>query len=74
MIAEIDNRRIARIAKLAGAPGRKTAGVLLHKRPGERVDQGDPLYEIHAETSGALDWARDYARSSATAFTIGDGQ
>lgn len=74
VIAEIDNRRIARIAKLAGAPGRKNAGVLLHKRPGERVDQGEPLYEIHAETSGELDWARDYARSSTSAFTIGEGQ
>jgi len=72
VVAAIDNRRIARIAKLAGAPGRKTAGVLLQKQPGERVERGEPLYEIHAETSGELDWARDYARSSASAFTIGE--
>jgi len=71
-IASIDNRRIARIAKLAGAPGRKTAGVLLHKRPGDTVERGEPLYEIHAETSGELDWARDYARSGPSALQIGE--
>lgn len=68
----IDNRRIARIAKLAGAPGRKTAGVLLCKRPGDHVRAGEPLYEIHAETSGELDWARDYARSGPYPLLIGD--
>lgn len=73
VIASIDNRRIARIAKLAGAPGRKSAGVLLAKRPGDKVERGDPLYEIHAETSGELEWARDYARSSASPFQIGEG-
>jgi len=71
-IASIDNRRIARIAKLAGAPGRKTAGVLLHKRPGDTVERGEPVYEIHAETSGELDWARDYARSGPSALHIGE--
>lgn len=62
-VASIDNRRIAKIAKLAGAPGRKTAGVLLVRRPDDVVERGDALYEIHAETPGELEWARDYARS-----------
>ncbi len=72
MVLAIGNRRIAKIAKLAGAPGRKHAGVLLHKRPGDPVRAGEPLYEIHAETSGELEWARDYARSGAEPIEIGD--
>lgn len=72
MVRAIDNRRIARIAKLAGAPGRMTAGVLLRKSLGEHVHTGEPLYEIHAETSGELDWARDYARSGPSPIHIGD--
>lgn len=65
-----DNRRIGKIAKLAGAPNRKTAGVLLLTKPGERVDRGDPLYEIHAETPGELEWARDFALSGPQPVTI----
>lgn len=71
-ILAIDNRRIARIAKLAGAPGRKCAGVLLQARLGDRVARGAPLYEIHAETVGELNWAGDYARSRAPAFAIAE--
>lgn len=71
-VISIDNRRIAKIAKLAGAPGRKTAGVDLLVRPGDRVQAGDPLYEIHAETPGELAWARDFVRSGTTPIFVGD--
>lgn len=71
-VMAIDNRRIAKIAKLAGAPGRKDAGVLLFARPGDTVETGQPLYEIHAETRGELAWAQDFARSGPSPFQIGD--
>jgi len=71
-IKEIDNRRIAKIAKLAGAPGRKHAGVRLLARPGDVIEAGQPLYEIHAETRGELGWAQDYARAGASPFQIGE--
>lgn len=71
-VIAIDNRRIAKIAKLAGAPGRKGAGVLLLARPGETVETGQPLYEIYAETRGELSWAQDFARSGASPFKIDD--
>ncbi len=71
-ITIFDNRRIAKIAKLAGAPGRKTAGVDLLIRPGQRVGRGEPLYAIHAETPGELAWARDFARSGPAPITVGD--
>jgi len=71
-VTEIDNRRIAKIAKLAGAPGRKHAGVRLLARPGDAVEAGQPLYEIHAETPGELGWAQDYARSGSSPFRIGE--
>lgn len=72
MIKEIDNRRIAKIAKLAGAPGRKQAGVRLLARPGDAIEAGQPLYEIHAETPGELGWAQDYARSGVSPFRVGE--
>ena len=57
----IDNRRIAQVAKLAGAPQSRSAGVDLHVRLGQRVERGAPLYTIHAEAPGELDYALAYA-------------
>jgi thymidine phosphorylase len=59
--AAIDNRRIARVAKLAGAPRAPAAGVDLQVRLGQRVEAGMPLYTVHAEDHGELDYALGYA-------------
>ncbi|MCF8882070.1 thymidine phosphorylase family protein [Erythrobacter sp. SN021] len=61
MVSGFDNRIIARIAKLAGAPQRSTAGLYLHVRPGERVKKDQPLFTIHGESRGELDYAFAYA-------------
>lgn len=60
VVQAIDNRRFARVAKLAGAPSAKAAGVDLSVRLGQRVSQGEPLYTIHAETPGELAYALHY--------------
>jgi len=60
-IEAIDNRKIARLAKLAGAPDDKAAGVDLHVSIGERVSQGQPLCTVHADAPGVLAYAFDYA-------------
>jgi thymidine phosphorylase len=67
----IDNRLIARIAKLAGAPADKAAGLVLHTPVGSEVSKGDPLFTVHAETAGELDYALDYARTHQSVITIG---
>ena len=60
----IDNQRLARVAKLAGAPDDKAAGLYLHVRLGDRVKQGDPLYTLHTETLGELNYVLDYVKSN----------
>jgi thymidine phosphorylase len=57
----IDNRRMARLAKLAGAPDDKAAGVDLHVAVGDEVTVGQPLCTVHADASGQLAYAFDYA-------------
>jgi len=59
-VIAIDNRRIAKIAKLAGAPYEKAAGVDLHIRVGERLEKDAPLYSIHANSPGALAYSLSY--------------
>lgn len=60
-IVSIDNRRIAKVAKLSGAPEAKAAGIELQKHIGDSVRPDDCLYSIHAESSGELAYALEYA-------------
>lgn len=60
-VTRIDNRRLARVAKLAGAPRDPSAGLVLHARLGARVDIGQPLFTVHAESAGELEYALAYA-------------
>lgn len=62
IVDRIDNRRLAQIAKLAGAPDDKAAGLDIHVRIGERVMENQPLYTIHAESSGELEYALEFAK------------
>lgn len=62
-VAAIDNRRLARVAKLAGAPAAAAAGVVIHKRVGDLVEVGEPLFDVHAEVEGELAYALDYVRT-----------
>ena len=59
-VARIDNRRLARIAKLAGAPSSPAAGLELHAPVGTAVERGQPLFTVHAEAPGELAYALDY--------------
>ena len=60
-VVHINNRKLARLAKLAGAPDIKQAGVLMKARLGEDVDRGQPLMEVHAASAAELAYALDYA-------------
>lgn len=59
-VTSIDNRKIARVAKLAGAPSAPAAGVLMRVRIGENVQRGQPLFEVHAEAQGELAYSLEY--------------
>ena len=60
VIRTIDNRRLARVAKLAGAPRALTAGLDLHVRLGDVVVAGQPLFTVHAAAQGELAYAFEY--------------
>lgn len=56
-IFHIDNKTIAKIARIAGAPRDQGAGVLLHRVRGEKIEVGDKLFTIYAESEAKLDFA-----------------
>lgn len=59
-VTEIDNRDLAKLAKLAGAPEDLAAGVTLDVKLGHQVAKGDTLLMIHAESPGALNYAIEF--------------
>jgi thymidine phosphorylase len=61
-VQRIDCYRIARIARLAGAPLAKGSGIDLLKKVGEAVMQGEPLYRIHATRESDFGFASDMAQ------------
>ncbi len=71
-IGAIDNRKFAKVAKLAGAPAAPAAGADLHVRLGEEVTRGDPLFTIHAESPGELDYAAQYAAAHGDILVVFD--
>jgi thymidine phosphorylase len=68
-VRDIDNRTVARIAKLAGAPKDKSAGVYLYKKIGDHVKRDEPIFRIYADNTTTLGFAMDYAEEH-TSFHI----
>ncbi|PQA87206.1 thymidine phosphorylase family protein [Hyphococcus luteus] len=61
VVAAMDCFRIARIARLAGAPMDKGAGIDLFKKMGDPVKKGDALYRIHSCFSSDFEFAKAMA-------------
>ena len=62
-VGAVDNRRLARAAKLAGAPHDPAAGAVIHVRLGETVAAGQPLFTLHAQAPGELAYALGFVQA-----------
>jgi len=54
-VVEFFNRRVVQIARFAGAPFDRGAGLVLHKKRGNAVKEGDPLFTIYSEKAWKLE-------------------
>jgi len=70
-VLEIDNRRLGRIAKLAGAPRSPAAGVDFRAPLGRSVEAGQPLFILHAESPGQLAYATTYLEAGPPMVRVG---
>ncbi|MEP7295255.1 MAG: thymidine phosphorylase family protein [Burkholderiales bacterium] len=69
-VQAIDNRSLARVAKLAGAPKSPAAGLELHVRLGDHVEAGQPMFTLHGDARGELAYARRYVETHAAIVGI----
>ncbi len=56
-ISILSNKAIVKIARAAGAPRDKGAGIILNKKKSEKVDKGEVLYTIYADSKAKLEEA-----------------
>ncbi|GAA0195836.1 thymidine phosphorylase family protein [Fulvivirga kasyanovii] len=63
VVTKVDNRLLSKVAKLAGAPDDKASGVDFMAPIGSKVEQGQTLLVVHAESKGELEYALEYLSS-----------
>ena len=59
-IKEIDNKKINLLARIAGSPNDKKAGIYLHKHLGDKVSKGEKLITIYSQSNKRLQDAKDF--------------
>ena len=64
VVTGFDNRRLGRVAKLAGAPNDAAAGLVLHVRTGSAIEAGAALFTVHADAPGQLTYALAYVAAN----------
>lgn len=74
ILINIDNHRIANVAKLSGAPRAKAAGVILLNRLNAVVEKQQPLFTVCAETKSELDYALNFVEQNQEIFQIEESQ
>jgi AMP phosphorylase len=61
-IVGLNNRALISLARTAGAPHDRGAGIYLHKKKGTRVEKGEPIFTIYAEKGWRLQRAIEEGR------------
>jgi len=72
VLVEIDNRKLARFAKLAGAPFSLAAGLRLHVNVDSNIVKGSSLFTLYSDSQGEMTYALDYYQSNNNMFQIKD--
>ncbi|QYA26970.1 thymidine phosphorylase family protein [Gramella sp. MT6] len=69
-LIRIDNRKIAKLAKLSGAPEFNGAGILLNVHVGNTITKGQLLFTIYSGAEGELKYALGYLKKHTDILTI----
>ncbi len=64
IITEMDIAELTKIARYAGAPANKLAGIMLAKTIGEKINAGEKIMTIYAENARKLDSAIEEANKN----------
>jgi len=68
-VIEINNKELARVARIAGAPKDPSAGLWVEAKIGDKVEKGDLLYTIYSNSKEKLNNVDDFCNKDC-AYTI----
>jgi len=63
-ISKINVRKCIKVARIAGCPSDKRAGLLLHVEKGDKIKAGQIIFEIHAENERKLQLAEKFVNEN----------
>lgn len=66
----IQNKPVAHLARLAGAPKDRTGGLYLHKKVGDTVKKGEALYTIYSSNPERVKYTVDFIKANGTGYII----
>jgi thymidine phosphorylase len=69
-VISINNRKLSRVAKLAGAPDHAAAGMQFFAHIGNKIKKGDVLYTLYTETEGEMEYTMQYLKTEKDIITI----
>jgi AMP phosphorylase len=58
-VIQINNKLVSKIARIAGAPLDKQAGIYIHKKIGDNVKKGETLYTVYADSKTRIDQVKE---------------
>ncbi|MGK0249110.1 MAG: thymidine phosphorylase, partial [Oleispira sp.] len=70
IVSYFNNRFIAKLASLSGAPNAPLAGIKMHVRLGDKVEEGQALLTLYAQAQGELEYALQFYHSHPEAIQI----
>jgi len=71
VVSAIDNRRLARLAKLAGAPEDPGAGLRLYFNVGDRLAAGAKLFTLFSDSKGEKEYAMEFYNTNRDMIVLG---
>ena len=70
VVTSIDNRSLARAAKLAGAPKAGLAGIKMEVKIADKINKGDRLFTVYSESTGELAYSLEYIQAHPEIVTL----
>jgi len=62
VVKHIANKLIAKLARIAGTPDDKSAGIYLNVRRNNHIHKGDVLFTVYANNAKRLDYAKQFVK------------
>lgn len=72
VVKSIDNQLIAKIARVAGSPDDKAAGIYLNVRKNNHVHHGDVLFTVYSNSQKRLGFAKDIIKKNSNKVVMVD--